>query len=239
MIIVPVGLIMKLTVALVRMTGHLIAAFFRVLLHGSAGDRVFVLLLIGAPVAGFQSVRLWQRLQGGRAPAVVAAPEAPSPAAPSAQDERSPEEWTITSADGTAELRHAPGCRVKCLRDGRQVWEVEGECEGTRADLRFVSNDCVVSATFFASPAPAAHRQFIQIFRLGRPERAVLDMGLTRDKAALASSHLIAGMHGNPGEPPHYSSDGDAVEFGVVDGTASRVPLVQSSPPPATARKKK
>ena len=238
-VIIPIGLIIRLIGGFISLSIRLLGALFAILLYGTAGQRVYLLLLLAAPVAGFHSVKLLRFLPDSWAFARRAPAPAAEPAGSPAPVDTAPRRWVTASADGAAELvqeQTASGCRISCRLAGNQVWAVDGECQSELRDLRFVANDCVLSATFFGNPAPAAHRLFIQVYQLGLPQRAVLDLGLTRDAAALRAAHLISGMHGNPGAPPRYSATGDAVELSIIDGTETRVPLVP--PAPAAAKGK-
>lgn len=248
MIIIPVGLIVRVTIGTVKVivaTGTALFEAFWGLVMGSHVDRAFALVMALAPMGGYLSVTKLH-LFGGRVYAGSTAPVTSQavraePLAPQAVAEPTVDTmvWETFSADSHAVLsqhRGVDACVLTCRRDDAIVWEKPGECQGMAVDRHFVSNSCERSVVFHSKP-PGKDRRFITVFDRTAVAWTVLDLGLTRVPSALARGNVIAGLAGNDGTPPRYSADGETVDFTVVDGTTQHVPLMVEPKDPTKSKR--
>jgi len=169
----------------------------------------------------------------------VEAPDAASPEATAEERERT---WSIHSADGHAEVRQLPlgdGKARRCQststvtspEDAREVvWEWR-TCIATREQFKFVSRDgrrvlvidprpVLLQRDWLGVEVAALYEHGVRI-RVMKAE----SVGGTPRVVRTPSPHLLwlAGLEGPPGSAPRYTSDGDAVEFQVLDGRAWRL----------------
>jgi hypothetical protein len=252
-VIIPVGLIVRVTIGVVRVTALTLAAFFTAwwdLVLGSNADRAFALAMLFAAPLGYLSVTKLHLFHGlGPAPVAAARSASVGPRPVTAMttpaaDPVDPAVWETFSADSQAVLsQHHTGeaCVLACRRNDAVVWERVGECQGGVADRHFVSNSCERSVTFHSKP-PGKDRRFITVFDRTALAWTVLDVALTKVPSALARGNVVAGLAGNDGAPPRYSADGAAVDFEVVDGTTQHVPLIaepKATPAPPPGKKKR
>lgn len=178
-----------------------------------------------------------------RGPVARGPTERPQPGAPAAAAS-----WSVQSAGGHAVLTQTQNgllCSLSCAVDAKEVWKDPRDCEDTPDNLHFVSDDCERWVTFYArpKPGPVTAARFISVFDRAAVAWHVVGAGVVRDQeAAKYRTHLVLGLGGNAGTPPHYSADGASVVFTNVENAPQAVPLRKDAPeqsPPRPTPKKK
>ncbi|PTL77605.1 hypothetical protein DAT35_43195 [Vitiosangium sp. GDMCC 1.1324] len=169
-------------------------------------------------------------------------PEAPEGRQPPPAVEIPDQSWSARSADGNAEVRqtaYRDGKTPRCTsvatlsspEDGPSVmWKWE-TCIATREQLKFVSPDG--KRVLVIDPFPAAlpgNWKDVEVATLY--EHGVRMKGAKAGALVGAPVEVreptpriawVKGQTGIEGEPPHYTSDGKAVEFETADGHAFRL----------------
>lgn len=169
-----------------------------------------------------------------------AAPVVPAPALPivsPADTADDPRVWKVRSSNQLAVLTQGLGaagqCELQCELEGKPapVWKAVVDCFGQRVDWRFVANDCERTVVLLPSPSRGQAWRKTMVMRVYK--RHMLDYpvygpGVVTDETKLLNQgSWLKGCFGVAGEPPHYSDDGQAVEFTTVAGSPQRVPLVR------------
>jgi hypothetical protein len=157
---------------------------------------------------------------------------------PASADEPEPGEgpnaWVIHSGDGKATLRQketAPGkCYLTCTTgDGKEAWKSSGACMAEKAERKFMGKDCQRTIVFIPSPPRGKNWRQAVVMRVYKKEKLdypVMGIAALPDERLMkGSTSWLKGCYGVDGEPPRYSSDGDAVEYDSIDGKSHSVPL--------------
>lgn len=153
-----------------------------------------------------------------------------------------PKVWRVYSPDTHTSLSQALStqgrCELTCQheKEPQPAWRaVAVPCIGQKLDWRFVANDC--ERVVVIDPAPSKANGWraavvMRIYKRDKLDYQVTGPGVIRDERKVMNQpSWVQGSFGVPGEPPHYSADGAAVELTSVDGKAQRVPLVATDKP--------
>jgi type II secretory pathway pseudopilin PulG len=145
------------------------------------------------------------------------------------EDENS---WVSYSNDGKTTLRQRASvgqCTVECQVEGSEpAWTTNGACLSVKGERRYVAPDC--QRTVVLVPAPDRGKSWAQttvmrVYAGGKLEYAVSGVTVLPEKYMQRSPSWLQGCFGVPGDEPHYSEDGRAVEYTTVDGKPGRVSL--------------
>jgi Tfp pilus assembly protein PilE len=180
--------------------------------------------------------------EGDAQPAAAQTGAAPS----TPEHEGDDNSWVSYSGDGLTTLRQrsAQGqCSLECSKDGGQVlWTSSGKCIAGPGERRFVAPDC--ERTVVLVPAPNrggdwAQTNVMRVYARGALAYAVSGAAVLPEKYMLRSPSWVKGCFGVPGDEPHYSADGLAVEYTMIDGKDGRVSLVADPKPTDAATQKR
>ncbi len=144
--------------------------------------------------------------------------------------------WVSHSGDGSATLRQKPGapgnCFLECtLGSGETAWKAMAPCMAEKSDRRFVANDC--SRTVVMIPAPPRSQkwrqaQVMRVYKKDKLDYPVVGIAALPDERLMkGSASWLRGCYGVLGDAPHYSSDGNAVEYDSIDNQHRSVPLIK------------
>jgi hypothetical protein len=163
------------------------------------------------------------------------------PAGPPAPDLRGLN-WEAFNFDSSLRIEQtAKGedeCEVRCVDNATQAvrWS-GGGCRGTALDLRFVSPDCSRLMVVHTLPSASAFRyaKLASVWTEKGLDWELQGGGLAVDQtkmpAAGTSFRWLKGVLDAPGERPHLSADGAAVELETLDGKKQTIPFVPGKHP--------
>lgn len=164
-----------------------------------------------------------------RAPPAPAAPLAPvAPAAPevAAPVAFKPQSWSVVSSRGRATLSQTATreneCSLACVIQDKPVWE-RPDCLARDTDFAFVSDDCGTALVLLEYPLRAEPAEATVVAAaLKHPAPPVFfTVGQILPELKGGESRRVrwlAGVVGEPGDPPRQDAAGTAVEFATLDG---------------------
>ncbi len=160
----------------------------------------------------------------------------PTRAGPSGPDLRGLA-WEALNANASLRIqqtaRSEDDCEVRCVENASQQvrWTAKG-CRGTSLDLRFASPDCSRLMVVHTLPSASAFRYAVlaTVWTQDGVDYELQGGGLGVDPKRIAASgtsfRWLKGVLETPGERPHFTEDGSAIELESLDGSKHVIPFV-------------
>lgn len=157
------------------------------------------------------------------APLAPVAREAPVVAAPVSFK---PQSWSVVSSRGRATLSQSATreneCSLACVIQGKPTWE-RPDCLARDTDFAFVSDDCGTALVLLEYPLRADPAEATVVAAaLKHPAPPVFfTVGQILPELKGGESRRVrwlAGVVGEPGDPPRQDTAGTAVELATLDG---------------------
>jgi hypothetical protein len=134
--------------------------------------------------------------------------------------------WSVHSADGAATLEQTEGgdsCDVHCTARAGELWASD-RCIGSSSDAVFIANDCSTAIVVITQPKtsrPWEDTTVLLTYKGPHLQRSFTGGPMLDTKQVQQNGPTFVWLK----EPPHYMRSGGGIEFQVMSGRITRLPL--------------